>query len=73
MDSTFAPELLQKLREFMAAPIQPEPIINVDSDTESEYMRVKIFEIGIGLGQVLLGHFCWPNPLLLVPQSCHPV
>ena len=39
MDSTFAPELLQKLREFMAAPIQYEPIIiNVDSDTESEYI-----------------------------------
>ena len=36
MDSNFAPELLQKLREFMAAPIQP--IINVDSDTESEYI-----------------------------------
>ena len=38
MDSNFAPELLQKLRGFMAAPIQPEPIINVDSDTESEYI-----------------------------------
>ena len=38
MDSTFAPELLQKLREFMAAPIQYEPIINVDNDTESEYI-----------------------------------
>ena len=37
MDSNFAPELLQKLREFMAVPIQHEPIINVDNDTESEY------------------------------------